>query len=309
MSASLAYYDTYRSDAAAGQPHAGAARLLRRPHLPPRRSRWRVPHRVDRGDRGTDAGEQQTVMTNARSDSCRRRARFPLARRARSPPRSRASSRFARPRPARFTSAAASSTSPRTWPTASAADRHRDGDGRLSDRRAGRRAGAGHGRDAVLQDVRARRRARSEHGDRLQRSRASACAARSSSTTAATRRPRSSSPATSTGTTIFGARRALVPQRRHFRVALRDDCRSSSSRGCRRRKASGAVVSFDLNYREKLWSAAGGADARARRPRPHRRTRRRAGRERGGPSEGARDPRSGSRGQHVGTGSRAPSSR
>ena len=30
--------------AAAGQPDAGAARLLRRPHLPPRRSRRRVPH-------------------------------------------------------------------------------------------------------------------------------------------------------------------------------------------------------------------------------------------------------------------------
>ena len=38
MSASLAYYDAYRSRAPARQRHAGPARLLRRTHLSPRRS-------------------------------------------------------------------------------------------------------------------------------------------------------------------------------------------------------------------------------------------------------------------------------
>ena len=38
MSSSLAYYDSYRSAPSAGQPDPGAARLLRRAHLSPRRS-------------------------------------------------------------------------------------------------------------------------------------------------------------------------------------------------------------------------------------------------------------------------------
>ena len=56
----------------------------------------------------------------------------------------------------------------------------------------------------------------------------------------------------------------------------------------------GAVVSLDLNYREKLWAAAGGAAPRRRHARPHRRARRRARRQRRGPAEGARHRRPGS---------------
>ena len=62
-------------------------------------------------------------------------------------------------------------------------------------------------------------------------------------------------------------------------------------------KAHGAVVSFDLNYREKLWTASGGRERAPVGPRPHRRARRRAGRQRGGPAEGPRHRRPGSHGQ------------
>ena len=56
----------------------------------------------------------------------------------------------------------------------------------------------------------------------------------------------------------------------------------------------GAVVSLDLNYREKLWAAAGGARPGGRHARPHRRARRRAGRQRRGSAEGPRHRRPGS---------------
>ena len=58
-------------------------------------------------------------------------------------------------------------------------------------------------------------------------------------------------------------RRALVPQRRHLRGALGHDRRVDSSKAMQARRKHGAVVSFDLNYREKLV-------ARRRRPSPRR---------------------------------------
>ena len=64
--------------------------------------------------------------------------------------------------------------------------------------------------------------------------------------------------------------------------------------GMKAAKAAGAVVSFDLNYRAKLWNISGGHDARARGPRPHREERGRAGRQRRGPADGPRHPRPGS---------------
>ena len=92
-----------------------------------------------------------------------------------------------------------------------------------------------------------------EHGHGLQRPRVTASARRSSSTTAPTRRPRGSSPATSTGS-------------RSSPAACAGSTPAASSRRCRRRraeliieamqaaKAAGAIVSFDLNFREKLWT-------------------------------------------------------
>ena len=50
--------------------------------------------------------------------------------------------------------------------------------------------------------------------------------------------------------------------------------------GMRAAKAAGAVISFDLNFREKLWNISGGKDRAARVIRRHRRKRRCAGRER-----------------------------
>ena len=80
-----------------------------------------------------------------------------------------------------------------------AADRHRDRDGRLPDRRSDRRARAGDGRHAVLQALHAQRRQRARTWPRSTATAATACARRSSSTTARTRPPRCSSRATSTG--------------------------------------------------------------------------------------------------------------
>jgi 2-dehydro-3-deoxygluconokinase len=51
----------------------------------------------------------------------------------------------------------------------------------------------------------------------------------------------------------------LVPQRRHFRVALAKSA-DLIIEGMRAAKTAGAVVSFDLNFREKLWRAWGGED-------------------------------------------------
>ena len=58
-------------------------------------------------------------------------------------------------------------------------------------------------------------------------------------------------------------------------------------------KAAGAVMSFDLNYRAKLWNISGGADRAVSVIAPHRRERRRAGWQRRGSAEGARHSRPG----------------
>ena len=67
--------------------------------------------------------------------------------------------------------------------------------------------------------------------------------------------------------------------------------------GMQAAKAAGAVVSFDLNFREKLWKISGGQDRAGRRGGAHRRERRRAGGQRGGLAEGAGHSRPRSRRQ------------
>ena len=54
-------------------------------------------------------------------------------------------------------------------------------------------------------------------------------------------------------------------------------------------KAAGAVVSFDLNFRQKLWNVWGGGDRALAVVAPHRSERRRSGGQRGRPAESARD--------------------
>ena len=68
--------------------------------------------------------------------------------------------------------------------------------------------------------------------------------------------------------------------------------------GMKAAKAAGAVTSFDLNYRAKLWNIWGGQGTRRDSSPPHCRKRGRAGRQRGGSPVGAR---------HSGSGSRHPS--
>ena len=140
-------------------------------------------------------------------------------------------------------------------------DRHRHRDGQLRHRRTGPGPRPRDGRHAVLQVVRARRRARPEHRHRLQRPRPRRPRRRWSSTTARTRPARCSSPATSTG-------RGSSP------AACAGSTPAASSRPCPRprreliiegmqaAKKAGAINSFDLNYRAKLWAPIGGAASR-----------------------------------------------
>ena len=72
-------------------------------------------------------------------------------------------------------------------------------------------------------------------------------------------------------------------------------------------KAAGAVVSFDLNYREKLWNIWGGHEQAVTDLPPHRRKCRRPGGQRGGSAKGARYGRPGDR-SFVRDATRAPSS-
>ena len=53
-------------------------------------------------------------------------------------------------------------------------------------------------------------------------------------------------------------RRALVPQRRHFRRAVPETTAEVIIEGMQAAKPAGAVTSFDLNYRAKLWNIVGG---------------------------------------------------
>ena len=98
-------------------------------------------------------------------------------------------------------------------------------------------------------------------------------------------------------------RRALVPQRRHLRVALRDDLGADH-----RRHAGGAQARRRRLARPELPREALGR-GRRRRPRrrdarPHRRARRRAGRQRRGSAEGPRHRRPGGD-QQGGVGARS----
>ena len=63
FAAALAYYDGYRSRAAAGQPAAGPARLLRRPHVQPHRQARRVPQRLDPAAERAEVDRQYAMPT------------------------------------------------------------------------------------------------------------------------------------------------------------------------------------------------------------------------------------------------------
>ena len=119
MGASLAYYDSYRSERLPANL-TQAQRDFFGAHTYRRVDRDGVFHTDWTGDaRSQPWGATHTDDQRSTRHSRRRRARFPRARRAHSPARSGRRSRSARRRPARFTSAAASSTPPPTWPTAS----------------------------------------------------------------------------------------------------------------------------------------------------------------------------------------------
>ncbi len=86
-----------------------------------------------------------------------------------------------------------------------------------------------------------------------------ACALRSCFITAATRRARCSSPAISIG------RRSSAAGVRWFHsggifAALSQTTGELIIEAMKAAKAAGAVTSFDLNYREKLWKISGGGD-------------------------------------------------
>ena len=120
------------------------------------------------------------------------------------------------------------------------AHRHRQRDGRLPDRRSHRRARPGDGRHAVLQALQARRRARPEHGDGLQRPRL-----RRARPVVFYNRANEAAALLKPGDFDWNGdlrrRRALVPQRRHLRRALRHDLRADhrshgGRQGARRRR-------------------------------------------------------------------------
>ncbi len=67
--------------------------------------------------------------------------------------------------------------------------------------------------------------------------------------------------------------------------------------GMQAAKAAGAVVSFDLNFREKLWKISGGLEKAQDDDRPDHAARRCAGRQRRRPAKGPGRSRAGSRGE------------
>jgi len=87
---------------------------------------------------------------------------------------------------------------------------------------------------------------------------ATACARPWCSITGRTRPGRCSSRATSTGKRSSPAV-SLVPQRRYFRGPLATTAEVIIE-GMQAAKEAGAVVSFDLNYRAKLWNISGGEE-------------------------------------------------
>ena len=164
-------------------------------------------------------------------------------------------------------------------------DRHRDGDGQLPDRRAGPGPGARDGRHAVLQVVRARRRARAEHRHGLQRPRLRRARRRWSSTTARTRPAPCSSRAISTGRGIF-ARGVRWFHSGGIFASLSETTAPLIIEGMQAAKAAGAITSFDLNYRAKLWASVGGAERGQQVIKQDRRPPRRPDRQRGRPAKG-----------------------
>ena len=230
-------------------------------------------------------------MTKALQIPTRRRARLPLARRARPSPRSRR-----RPVPqgahaARSTSAAASSTPPPTSPTASAcapaspramvdypigdliAERVRAMGVTPFYKRFKHDGARGPNMATVYSDQRLRRARPGRLLQPRQRSRRAAEARR-------LRLGRRSSAAACAGSTAAASSRRCPTTTPELIIE-----------GMQAAKAHGAVVSFDLNYREKLWNASGGAARAPSGARPHRRARRRARRQRRGPAEGPRHSR------------------
>ncbi len=190
-----------------------------------------------------------------------------------------------RPR-ARSMSAAESSTWPPTWPTAFGLQhRHRHRDGGLPHRRSDRRAGARDGRRALLQALQARRRARARTWQPSTATAARACVRRWSSTTARTRPPPGSNPVTSTGQNLRGAACAGSTAAASSRPS-RETTGEVIIEAMQAAKAAGAVTSFDLNYRAKLWNICGRPGTRAAGARPHRRERRCPDRQRGRPADG-----------------------
>ena len=300
-SASLAYYDAYRSARLPGEPHAGAARLLRRAHLPAHRPRRRLSHRLDprqltsthdQGVADSDPTARSTSSRSARSSIGSTRASCRFARRRRCAIHVSGGEFNTAANLVRLLRPAHRPSRPR-WSTTRSA---------TSSPSACARWACSRSTSASSTTARAARTWRPSTAIA-----ATACAARWSSTTAPTKPPRSSSPATSTGTTIFGDGVRWFHSGGIF-AALSETTAELIIEAMQAAKAHGAVVSFDLNYREKLWTRVG-RPRRARRPCSARivELRRRARRQRRGPAEGPRHPRARGR-REVEARLRAPSS-
>ena len=113
------------------------------------------------------------------------------------------------------------------------------------------------GGDAVLQDVQARRRLGPEHGRRLQRSRSR----RARADRVLQPQQRSGGrlkPGDFDWASIFGSGVRWFHSGGIF-ASLSETTSALIIEGMQEARKRGAVVSFDLNYREKLWSASGGA--------------------------------------------------
>ena len=138
------------------------------------------------------------------------------------------------------------------------ADRRGDGDGGLPDRRADRRAACapwGSRRSTRCSSTTAR-------GARTWRSSTAISATACAPPVVFYNRANEAAARAAAGRLRLGGnlrrRCPLVPQRRNFRVAVATTTAELIIEGMTAAKRHGAVVSFDLNYREKLWSASGG---------------------------------------------------
>ena len=132
---------------------------------------------------------------------------------------------------------------------------------------------------------------RPEHGHRATATAATACARRSSSTTARNEAAAQLKPGDFDWKAIFAGGVRWFHSGGIF-AALSETTAELIIEGMQAAKAAGAVVSFDLNYRAKLWKICRRRrHAPSRSLAPHRRERRCAGRQRGGPADGPRHPR------------------